>query len=90
MSFVRRRGRPLGVIAQSLLDAVHTQPATVNDLAMRLQVSFTAARYTVARLAQAGRVEYGPRLEGTRGRQVLPAVRAAVVTAPALAHFRFR
>lgn len=59
MTQTNRRGRPLGTIARSMLDALREQPSTVHGLAVRLQISQGDAKRTVTRLASSGYVQYG-------------------------------
>lgn len=72
-----------GPVAQALLQAVKQQPGAVRELAQRANVGYSAARYTVSRLASAGVVElHGgrpavvavPREDEAPGPQVCPQI----------------
>lgn len=63
-----RRGRPKGPIARAVLDAVKDQPATVREIAARLQLSYRAANVTVSRLHSAGEITYGGTVSGLHDR----------------------
>lgn len=68
MTFVRRRGRPLGAKAFAIVELVRQQPFTVRGMAHELRLSYADAAVTVARLAQAGHVRYGDIQRNTGGR----------------------
>lgn len=61
---LRRRGRPLGEIAQQMLRQIESSPATMPSLAARLQVSYGVAKVTVSRLVAAGHARYGEPVPG--------------------------
>ena len=63
-----RRGRPLGVIARSVLEVVRREPATVFTLASQLQLSYRSAVKTVNRLQVGGYVQYGDTVPGRHDR----------------------
>lgn len=68
MTRTARRGRPLGAIARAVLQVVKQQPVTVTHLAAQLQLSRSAAEYTVTRLVTSGYASYGERVLGPHGR----------------------
>lgn len=54
---MRRMGRPagsLGEVGQALVQAAARGPGTARELAERVCVGYTAARYTASRLVSAG------------------------------------
>jgi predicted ArsR family transcriptional regulator len=63
-----RRGRPLGSISQAVLTFVRREPATIPQLAARLQLSYGHAADTVKRLSAAGYVAYGAQVPGAHDR----------------------
>lgn len=78
MTFVRRRGRPLGAKAFAVVQLVQQRPTTLRGVAAELQLSYTDATATVWRLAQAGQVRFGDLQRNTGGRpaRLVEAVRA--------------
>ena len=50
-------GRPLGEVAQAVLDALSRRPMTARDLALSLRCSLAVVMDTCKRLRQAGRIE---------------------------------
>ena len=70
-----RRGRPLGFVSRSIVEALQAQPRTLRELSEHLRLSYPHAKQTVLNLAERGLV----RSAG----QVPTATRPATVYAPA-------